>query len=371
MKTICIDARMWGIAHTGIGRYVENLIEHLPQSSDHRIVLIVNPDHLLEPKLTGFEKVVARFHPYSVLAQSEMFFLLWRIRPDLVHFTHFSIPVLWFGKFVVTIHDLIKSYSTGLATTTHHPLLYGIKYLGYRLVMFMAILRSSKVIVPSHYWRDIIINKYMVAPQKVIVTYEGVADHFLMAHPIKSHVEISKPFIIYTGNLYPHKNVGTLIEAVRILNLNSHRPLNLVVVCARSVFEDRLPQSPHVKFLGRLSDHDLVGLYQHAAAFVFPSLIEGFGLPGLEAMAVGCPVIAAWASCLPEVYGNAALFFDPLNPTDLADKISLVMSDNRLRRDLVIKGKRQVAKYSWAKMALSTWQIYLRSLQPDSSARVD
>jgi len=358
MKTICIDARLWGISHTGIGRYVENLIDHLPGSPDHRVVLIVSPSGLAEPKIAKFEKYVAHFHPYSPLAQTEMLYLLWKIRPHLTHFTHFSVPVFWFGKFVVTIHDLIKSYSTGLSTTTHNPLFYWLKYLGYQYVMWHAIHRSAKVIVPSEYWRTILVQKYMVPLSKIHVTYEGVPDHFTHSRSIRPHVDPPKPFVVYTGNLYPHKNVDTLIKAVDLVNQTGPKPVNLAIVCARSVFEDRLPRSPSVTYLGRLSDNDLVGLYQHAAAFVFPSLIEGFGLPGLEAMAVGCPVIAAWASCLPEVYGNAALYFDPLNPTDLAAKISQVLSDARLRRDLVRKGLRQVTKYSWRKMTDTTWQIY-------------
>ena len=362
MKTICIDARMWGIAHTGIGRYVENLIDNLPADPDIKIVLIVGPAHAHEPQLAKFEKYVARLHPYSILAQSEMFFLLWKIRPDLTHFTHFSIPVFWWGKFVVTIHDLIKNYSTGRATTTHHPWLYWFKYLGYRLVMFMAIHRSARVIVPAQYWKNELIRHYMVNPQKISVTYEGVSSYFAAAHRTRLHLEVPRPFIVYTGNLYPHKNVPTLIEAVELVNHNRTIPLNLVVVCARSVFESRLPRSRYAKFLGRVADDDLVGLYRHAAAFAFPSLIEGFGLPGLEAMAAGCPVIAAWASCLPEIYGDAALYFDPLSPSDLAYKIHMILSDNRLRQDLVVKGKKCVSKYSWSKMAKATWQIYQQML---------
>lgn len=362
MKTICIDARMWGIAHTGIGRYVENLIDNLPTNPGVRVVLIIGSAHIHEPKLARFSKYVAHLHPYSVLAQSEMFFLLWRIRPDLTHFTHFSIPVFWWGKFVVTVHDLIKSYSTGRTTTTHHPWLYWFKYLGYRLVMFTAIHRSVAVIVPAQYWKNELVRHYMISPQKIVVTYEGVSRFFSLAHPTRLHRDVPHPYVIYTGNLYPHKNVPTLIKAIELINETRTTPLYLVVVCARSVFESRLPHSRYVKFLGRLSDEDLVGLYHHAAAFVFPSLIEGFGLPGLEAMAAGCPVIAAWASCLPEVYGNAALYFDPHSPSDLTDKIHLIMSNNRLRLDLVAKGKKCVAKYSWSKMANTTWQTYQKML---------
>ena len=158
--------------------------------------------------------------------------------------------------------------------------------------------------------------------------------------------------IVYTGNLYPHKNIGVLISAVERLQIK------LKIICARNVFEKRLPKSEYVEYLGRLSDEEMVKVYKNSQAFVFPSLIEGFGLPGLEAMAVGLPVIAARASCLPEIYGDAALYFDPHDVNDLISKIQSVLSDKNLVKSLTQKGKQQVKKYSWAKMAKQTWEIY-------------
>ena len=131
---------------------------------------------------------------------------------------------------------------------------------------------------------------------------------------------------------------------------------------ARSVFENRLPKSEFVEYLGRVSDEELMLLYKQALCFVFPSKIEGFGLPGLEAMAVGLPVIAARASCLPEIYGDAALYFDPYSVEDLVSKIQLIINDKKLRQMLIVKGRLQVKKYSWAKMAQQTWEIYQNCL---------
>ncbi len=163
---------------------------------------------------------------------------------------------------------------------------------------------------------------------------------------------MNKPFLVYTGNLYPHKNIPLLIKAVEKLKIN------LKVICARSVFASRLPESKYVEYLGRISDEDMKKVYKDATAFVFPSLIEGFGLPGLEAMAVGLPVIAARASCLPEIYEEAALYFDPYDVNDLISKIKRILSDEDLRKDLIRKGLIQVKKYSWSKMAKQTWEIY-------------
>ncbi len=172
MKKICIDARMWGIKHTGIGRYVENLIDNLPG----KVVLIVHPDLKNESKLKVFEKYYAKYHPYSYLAQFEMFWLLLKIKPDLLHVPHFTIPVLWLGKLVVTIHDLIKHLSRGPNTTTRHPLIYWLKYIQYLFIVWFAVHRASHIIVPAIYWKDILIKKYKLNASNISVTYEGVSD---------------------------------------------------------------------------------------------------------------------------------------------------------------------------------------------------
>ncbi len=164
-------------------------------------------------------------------------------------------------------------------------------------------------------------------------------------------------FLVYTGNLYPHKNVNIAIEAAEKLEI----PIK--IICARSIFQNRLKKSKYVEFLNNVSDSQIKTLYQKAIAFIFPSRIEGFGLPGLEAMSVGLPVIAANSSCLPEVYGQSALFFDPDDVQDLIKKISLIMNDSSLRKDMIEKGYRQAKKYSWAKMAQQTWEIYQNALQ--------
>ena len=172
MKKILVDARFWGIKHTGIGRYVENLIDNLPGE----IVLIVHPDQKNEPKLQKFTKYYAKYHPYSYQAQFEMLWLLLKINPDLLHVPHFTIPVLWPGKFIVTIHDLIKHISKGPATTTRHPLIYWAKYWQYLFIVWFAVHRANHIIVPAKYWKDILIEKYKLNANKVSVTYEGVSD---------------------------------------------------------------------------------------------------------------------------------------------------------------------------------------------------
>lgn len=353
MKTICIDARFWGIKDTGIGRYTENLIDNLPLNKNTRLVLLVSSQTAKESKLAKYEKHIIHNHPYTLWSLIETHIALFRINPNLFHATNLSVPVFWPGKIIVTIHDLIKHYSRGQANTTHHPAIYWLKYLEYLILVNLAIRRASHIIVPAKYWEEILMQKYHLHPEKISVTYEGTSKTFLgdslKETPFKS---VPKPFVAYTGNLYPHKNVGILIKAAEKLKVN------VAIVCARSVFESRLPKSSYAYYLGRLSDQELVKLYHDALAFVFPSLIEGFGLPGLEAMATGLPVIAARASCLPEIYGDAALYFNPQDVNDLVAKIKFLLSDEKLRSLLIAKGKSQAQKYSWRKMSAQTWQIY-------------
>ncbi len=364
MKTLCIDARLWGIAHTGIGRYVKNLISHLPDDRSVRLVLIVSPENFHHPDLRRYSKVIARFHPWSLWSQLEMFILWFKIHPDVLHVPHFSIPVFWPGKIVITIHDLIKHYSRGKNTTTRNIALYWFKYIGYLLIVRIAIARASFIIVPAQYWKDELIRIYRLQPQKITVTYEGV-DSGLKIKSESKRFRIPEPFVVYTGNVYPHKNIPVLISAVKMLS----GQVNLAIVCARSVFTTRIEKmisesgTNHlITFLGRLTDTQLAGLYSRASAFVFPSLIEGFGLPGLEAMALGLPVIAARASCLPEIYQDAVLYFNPSEPADLANKISMIIRHKALHKSLVTRGLAQSKKYSWAKMSQQTWEIYQKML---------
>jgi len=364
MKKICIDARLWGIAHTGIGRYTENLIENLPVSSDCSITLIVSPETESQPKLARFRKFIAFKHPYSVFSQFEMLKLWFQIRPDLIHFTHSSIPVFWPGKMVVTFHDLIRHISKGSDTTTKNYAFYRLKYLGYLLVDRIAMWRASGIIVPAQYWKKELIKRFRIPEDKIKVTYEGVDPVFKKTSE-KKNFGMKKPFVVYAGNLYPHKNIPVLLNAVKLLG----GEVSLALVGARSVFSDRaremikrLEVSDFVHLLGRLTDREMSQLYSQASAFVFPSLIEGFGLTGLEAMAAGLPVIAAEASCLPEIYGQAAVYFNPENPRELADVIIRVVSDDSLKKKLSELGLARVKQYSWAKMALETWNIYQKEL---------
>lgn len=178
MHRICIDVRFFGINHTGIGRYAQNLVQNLPKDGSVRIVLIAGKDCAAQARETGYKVYVAKHHPYSLMAQIEMPILLARIKPDLVHFTHFFVPVFWSGKYIVTIHDLIKHESRGESATTRSPVVYWFKHQGYLFTVWLAVIRARKIIVPAHYWKDKIASEYHLNKNKIAVTYEGVSHDF-------------------------------------------------------------------------------------------------------------------------------------------------------------------------------------------------
>ena len=367
---IVIDARMYGLEHAGIGRYLVNLINQIEKQDNHnKYVILLRRKYFYELnfKNKSFQKILADYQHYSFEEQIALIIQLIKLKPDLVHFPHFNVPIFYFGKYVVTIHDLIKHESRGVATTTRFPLVYWLKFLVYRLVTWATIKKAFKIITPSYFWQKELIQRYQLPKEKIVVTYEGFDENLsgktskISPQNILAKYKIKKPFVVYTGSLYPHKNVETLVKAVGKVN----QGLTLVIVCARNIFYERflakikkMGFSKSVNLVGFVPDEEIAGLYSQAEAFVFPSLWEGFGLPGLEAMALGLPLLSAKASCLPEVYGQAALYFEPHDIDDLAEKVERIRKDKKLREDLIKKGLIQVKKYSWEKMGKETLKVY-------------
>ena len=364
---IGLDCRLFGLKHAGIGRYVENLVENvLALDKENEYVLFVNKD--FKDKAENFKskvKVVTVDIPHYSLKEQIIFpFILAREKLDLVHFPAFNLPVFYFGHYVVTIHDLIKHVSRGKETTTRWPGIYWLKYLGYRLVFAVVIRRAWTILVPSAFIKEELIKNYHLKPEKITVTYEGVSKKESSEIKIPTADWAKKPYLLYVGNVYPHKNIVRLIEAVKLIN-SEKLPITLVVVCARSVFLEKLQEKIKelqaeklVNLVGFVTDEELAGLYQRAVAFVFPSLMEGFGLPGLEAMAYGTPVLASAIPVFKEIYQEAAVYFDPQNPQDIADKIKLVISDKKVREKKTKECLALVKKYSWLKMAQETLKVY-------------
>lgn len=358
---------MLGLEHAGSGRYIQNLVRELNKiDRQNEYVLFVRRNTPLDGISSNNVKfIISEAHHYSLKEQVLLPYLIHRQKIDLMHFPQFNVPILYFGNYVVTIHDLIKNYSRGTATTTRNPLFYWLKYLGYLLVFWFAVKKAKKIIVPSKTVALQLEKAYKINPKKVKVTYEGIENKLLESNKINEEkitqkYSLDEPFLLYVGSVYPHKNIDNLIKAVKKTRIR------LLVVCARSVFWERLKKQIKnlkaeklVELLGFVPDEDLAVLYKKARAFVFPSLAEGFGLPGLEAMAAGLPVLASNIPVFKEVYQDGALYFNPQDPEDMATKIKQLLRDRQLEIKLKNKGLEISQKYSWEKMAKETLNLYL------------
>jgi len=371
---IGIDARFFGPKGKGLGRYTQKLVENLEKiDRDNQYVIFLRRENWedYQPSAPNFKKVLADYKWYGLAEQILMPIVIRRARVNLMHFPHFNVPIFYFGKFVVTIHDLILRRFPTRRASTKNFFVYWLKNLGYRFVIWLAVKRAKKVIAVSEYVKEDIKKVFSLPELKINVTYEGVNE--LVGNPenaeaVLTKYQIRQPFALYVGNAYPHKNLERLIESFLSLSDSDKKPLQLVLVGEMDYFYQRLKQFVENKliaarnlivFADYVKDMDLAAFYQKASVYVFPSLCEGFGLPPLEAMAKGVPVACSNASCLPEILGDAAAYFDPLNVSDMAEKISQVVHDEVLRWVLISRGLERVKKYSWRKMAEETLDLYL------------
>lgn len=362
---IAIDARLYGVNHTGIGRYTQNLINQLAKldTSNHYTLFVTDPKLITDtPKKCHL--VTANIRHYTFSEQTVFLRLLYQQKADLYHFPHFNVPLLFNKPSIVTIHDLLWHEKIGFSATTLNPATYLAKYLGYRLVINSAVRRASHLITPTNHVKQNLIDRFNLPSEKISVTYEAAASQYSIrptTNPkLLNRYHLSTPFIIYTGSLYPHKNVISAVKA-----LSHHPDLTLAIASARTVFTDKfLSQVKHlglqnqVKILGFVPDTDLVALYSQALALTQPSQSEGFGLTGLEAMAAGLPVICSTHPVLKEIYGKAALFVDTSIPKNIASAINQLKSDPKLRNKLSKAGKSQASQYSWQKLGQQTLDIY-------------
>lgn len=360
---IVIDARMYG--ESGVGRYIGNLINELQKldKQNHYFVLHLKKDFDTSSYHDNFFKVLANFRWYGVREQFKLPGVLLSLKADLVHFPHFNVPIFYHGRFVVTIHDLIHQHFNMQRATTHGKLIYKFKQVGYKKVLQNAIENSTKILVPSNFVKNQLIDDWYVDREKIIVTPEAVDEKILQLVVKKSPPNYQLPatnYLFYVGNAHPHKNVEGLIKAFLELKQSS-RDLKLVLAGHDHYFWQRIKkqyQHKDIIYKGYVSDEELVALYKNAKVFMMPSFEEGFGIPLLEAMACSCPVVSSNAGSLPEVGGDAALYFNPKDLGDMVEKIDRVLKSESLRKELVEKGLKRFQNFSWKKLAEQTLEVY-------------
>ncbi len=367
---ILIDARLWGLEHAGIGRYTVNLISHLQKlDKKNQYIILLRKKYFNRLKFkSNFKKVLAEIPHYSLTEQLKLYPIINSHKPDLVHFLHFNKPLIYKGKYIVTIHDLSMHKRKGLSTTTLNPVKFVIKRKAYKITFKKAVINANHIIVPSKFVQKELARTFDIPENKISVTYEGFT--VFPRQPGASKLFPKEKYFLYVGSVYPHKNLERAVEAVQELNKKKEEKVLLLIASKESEFLVRLGNkikdlnaSEYVKLLGFVPDKKLSALYKNAQAFVFPTLLEGFGLPGIEAMAAGTLLLSSDIPTLKEIYKDNCFYFNPYDFTSIEREMHYVLSlTPSQRKKMIAKSQKFVKKYSWQKMAKNTLRVYKKAL---------
>lgn len=366
---------MYSSKFTGIGRYVYELVHRLIKlDTAHDYVLFFNePEYShFTPPNEHITKVLANAPHYSFREQTTFLYQLMKAKLDLMHFTHFNAPILYTRPSIVTIHDLTLSFFPG--NKMRAPIYRG----AYKLTLTQATRHARKIIAVSHNTAEDLMKMLDTPPEKITTIYEGINDDFkpnpdaAAVAKTKEKLKITKPYILYTGVWRSHKNLVNLIKAFGTLRTKYQEDVQLVITGKKDPLYNEVvraaketPCADDIIFTGMVTEKDLINLYTGATLYTLPSLYEGFGLSTLEAMQCGIPVAVSNTSCLPEICGEGnAIFFDPYDTTDIADKLHAGLINPELRETLIKNGRRRAAEFSWNTMATETLALYNQIAPP-------
>ncbi|MFQ6057984.1 MAG: glycosyltransferase family 4 protein [Anaerolineae bacterium] len=358
-----LDARAATSHFPGIGRYVINLARAMTPllGGDERLVLLRDPTQLSpwDLKALAGERVQVidvPLSPFSPRQQWGIPRLLRRCQAGLYHSPYYSMPYLPGVPTVLTVYDLIPLRYPQYVSAQARLL--------FRWMTALALRAAAYVIAISQVTRRDLLTTYHPPSERVTAIPLAADPAFRPQSPeavtaLRVRLNLPDQYVLYLGINKPHKNLVRLIEAWAAISYQ------LVVA---GYWDPRYPQAQErarqlslegcVRFLGPVAEEDLPALYSGATCFVFPSLYEGFGLPVLEAMSCGAPVVCSDTSSLPEIVGGAALTFDPLDVTEMAAKIEEALGDEALRGEMREQGLRQAAKFSWERTARETLRVY-------------
>lgn len=370
--TIGIDCRLYSPKFTGIGRYVFELVQQLVrQDRENHYILYFN-----QPEFDAFQvpnerwqKKLVNIRHYSMDEQTRFAWFLNHEPVDLIHFPHFNAPVLCKKPFVVTIHDLTLHYYPYKSYTPRWTPKKALEIFVYRQLMGRIARKAQHIIAVSENTKNDLVREYQLSSEKISTVYEGVPEHFQKAseaeiQAVLGKFAIRKPYLLYTGVWRSHKNLLRLLEAFKRIT-DSGQDVQLVLTGKKDPVYPEIPEAikrfslqERVVLTGFVDDTDLIALMSGATVYVFPSLYEGFGLPPLEAMQLGVPVACSHISSLPEVCGDAAMYFDPKNVQEMADKVLFLLKNQQVRQEYIEKGKKNVERFSWSQMASQILDIY-------------
>jgi len=368
--TIGIDARK--LSDFGIGVYIQHLVRGLAEiDRENHYVLFVGKAYAgeLDDLPESFRLVAEHCPVYSLREQVILSWRLLRLRLDLYHATHYVLPLVTPRRVVVTIHDIIH-------------LLYP-EFLPNRLAFVYAqrmirrsLIKSDRVIADSQNTKSDLMDYFEVDGRKIRRIYPGVAERYLVeldAGEIERQLarfELTRPYLLFVGNPKPHKNLDTVVQAYGRALARGGFDADLVCVGGRDGSEFKIRErarqlglGDRVRLLGHVDDASLPALYQGASVFLYPTLYEGFGLPVVEAMASGVPVITSHNSALREVAEGYAELVDPLEIDEVAQAIHRCMTDGDRRSSLAELGRRRAKDFRWHRTAEQTLEVYMSALE--------
>ena len=367
---IAIDARK--LHDFGIGTYIRNVLlglARLDQSSEYIVLCRPADVDAINELASNFRAVAESARPYSFGEQVWIPLSLVRERVHLLHEPHYVLPPATRCRSVVTIHDCIHlmfpQYLPGRLAHTYA-----------RMSMWSAVRKSDRILTVSEASKRDILRFFDIPDDKVAVIYNAIDERFLAPADhermdlIRQRYQLDHPFLLYVGNIKPHKNLERLIEAFGLARASGLDDLRLVIIGDEISKYPSLRQSVHrhrldkyVRFLGFQPYDTLAAFYRLARAFVFPSLYEGFGLPPLEAMACGTPVVTSNVSSLPEIAGAAAVLVDPYEPASIAQGILRAVTDEGLRAQSIERGFARARDFSWGQSVTAIHRIYMDVLE--------
>jgi glycosyltransferase involved in cell wall biosynthesis len=369
---VAFNAQLIGESNSGVEKYMLYLLAHLDMllsKSEHRMDVFVRGNQNCNWNHLNVERIGGPRRSRLCRIAWEQCILPMKLSKayDIAHAPGYIAPLLARVPVVLTVHDLIA--------LDHPRLCSRANALYYRLTLADSIAKASRIIVPSRWVKSALLRRFNQPEEKVTVIYEGVSDRFrgraddrLKAGLILQY-KLADRFILYVGNVEPKKNLPLLLSVFDRLK-SKYQNLQLVI-CGRIRWRSRrfwkvmksLTHRRDIILTGYLSDEVVHALYCLAEVFVFPSLTEGFGVPPLEAMACGTPVITTNCGAVAEVVGAAAVLIPPTDGHQLERALSRVLDSETLRMELGAKGLAQSARYSWRQAALKTIEVYHSAMQ--------
>lgn len=365
--TLGLDARK--LTDFGIGTYIEHLVEGLAEHPDIELVLFVRPSHVQRAAALAPEARIVELssHGYTVGEQIQLPLAAWREHIELLHAPHYVVPLVAPCPVVTTIHDII-------------PLLYpprqntipALMYL--RTMMRTALRRSRAVIAVSRTTRHDLITSFGADPRRVTVVPNGVDPTYGIRPPaetlddLKARLGLRPPVLLVIANDKPHKNVSTVLRAFH-RGVQHHRLAGQLVIAGGFEPGDPIEERAHslglgdrVRCVGRVSGADLRGLYHLSSLLIHLALYEGFGLPIVEAMAAGLPIIASNLGALREIGEGPAQLVHPQDVGEISTALARVLVDDPLRRRMIEAGRRKAERFTWERTVEGTIAVYRKAL---------